>query len=284
MKKIAAHLSLCLLASLALLAPPALGQTTTSRNPSYHIGPRDLIEIKVYEVPELNVERRVSEEGAVNLPLIGDVRVSGMTDQQVAQSLKTLLESKYVQRASVDVSVREFRSRPISVIGAVKQPGNLAFSGRWSLLEALAAAGGLAENHGNTLYVLRRSENGLADQVAIDVDDLLVKADPRVNIPILSNDMINVPATVEVTVYCLGEVEHPGALVFKSTERLSLLATIARAGGLSQRASSKILVKRGAKSPGPKEITVDYKRIIAGKDPDVALGEGDVIVVKESFF
>ncbi|HEY0783139.1 MAG TPA: polysaccharide biosynthesis/export family protein [Thermoanaerobaculia bacterium] len=272
------------MAALALQTGTAVAQTTPSRNPSYRIGPRDLIEIKVYDVPELNVERRVSEEGAINLPLIGDLRVSGMTDAQVAQELKTRLEAKYVQHASVDVNVREFRSRPISVIGAVKNPGNLAFSGRWTLLEALAAAGGLLENHGNTLYVLRRSDDGLSDQLAVDLDDLFVKADPRVNIPIFSNDMINVPATVEVTVYCLGEVDHPGALVFKSTERLTLLATIARAGGLSQRASTKILIKRGAKSSGPKEITVDYKRIISGKDPDVALGEGDVIVVKESFF
>ena len=156
-----------------------------------------------------------------------------------------------MQRASVDVQVIEFRSRPISVIGAVKQPGNLGFSGRWTLLEALTAAGGLTDNHGNVVYVLRRADNGLSDQVAIRLDDLLVRGDPKANIPIFANDLINVPETVEITVYCLGEVGRPGALVFKSNERITLLAAIAHAGGLTDRASSKILIKRAAGLDGP---------------------------------
>lgn len=286
MKKIAVYLAV--LSTYCTLALPSAGAQPQVGNPGYRIGPRDLIRIEVYDVPELNVERRVSESGAVNLPLIGDVPVAGKTEEQVSQDLKDLLGSKYLQRASVGVKVLEFRSRPISVIGAVKQPGNLAFSGRWSLLEALTAAGGLAENHGNVIYILRRADNGLSDQVAINIEDLLVRADPRVNIPIFANDLINVPATVEVTVYCLGQVNQPGALSFKSTERITLLAAIARAGGLTDRAAAKILIKRAASagsggSPAS-EITVDYKRILADKEPDVELRQGDVVVVKESFF
>jgi polysaccharide export outer membrane protein len=293
MKKIA--VTLAVLSVLCTFAQPARAQSNPSINLSkgveagYRIGPRDLVKIEVYDVPELNVERRVSESGAINLPLIGDVPVGGKTEEQVTQDLKDLLGSKYLQRASVGVKVLEFRSRPISVLGAVKQPGNLAFSGRWSLLEALTAAGGLAENHGNVIYVLRRADNGLSDQIAINVDELMVRADPQVNVPIFANDLINVPATVEVTVYCLGQVSQPGALTFKSTERISLLAAIARAGGLTDRASSKILIKRATPPaatggrPAP-ELTVDYKRILASKDPDVELLEGDVVVVKESFF
>jgi polysaccharide export outer membrane protein len=277
------------LTALALLAAlPALGQGA-ARNPGYRIGPKDLVAIQVFEVPELNVERRVTEDGKINLPLIGDLAASGLTENELAERLKTLLESKYVQRASTAVEVREFRSKPIAVIGAVHQPGNLAFSGRWTLIEAITAAGGLAESHGNVIYVLRRAENGLTDQVAIDANDLMVRADPRANLPIFANDLINVPATVEVTVYCLGEVGKPGALAFKSTDRITLLAAVARAGGLSDRASRKIMIKRAGKAgaAAPGQIggqTVDYKRILAGKDPDVELREGDVVVVKESFF
>jgi len=187
-------------------------------------------------------------------------------------------------RASVDVQVVEFRSRPIAVIGAVKQPGNLGFSGRWTLLEALTAAGGLAENHGNVVHVLRRADNGLSDQVTISLDDLMLRGDPKVNIPIFANDLINVPGTVELTVYCLGQVNRPGALEFKSNERISVLAAIAHAGGLTDRASNKIQIKRAAGTSGPRELTVDYKKIIAGKEPDLELRQGDVLVVKESFF
>src|SRR5206468_7763034 len=108
-----------LLAALAAL--PALAQAA-GRNPSYRIGPKDLVAIQVFEVPELNVERRVTEDGKINLPLIGDVAASGLTETELAARLKTLLESKYVQRASTSAEVREFRSKPIAVIGAVRQP------------------------------------------------------------------------------------------------------------------------------------------------------------------
>ncbi|HTQ79641.1 MAG TPA: SLBB domain-containing protein, partial [Thermoanaerobaculia bacterium] len=143
----------------------------------------------------------------------------------------------------------------------------------------------LTESHGNVLYVLRRADNGLSDQVAIDLDDLLVRADPRVNIPLAANDLVNVPNAVDITVYCLGEVVRPGAVTFKSTERVTLLAAISRAGGLTDRAAKKILIKRTASGITPaSEIEADYKKILAGKAPDVELRQGDVIVVKESFF
>jgi polysaccharide biosynthesis/export protein len=281
MKKIAVHSSILLLVVLAIapLAARAQGGDAT-----YRIGPRDLLSVRVDEDEKLNGDRRVSEAGTVNLPLLGDVPVLGKTTAEITQIVKKLLEDKYMQRASVDVQVVEFRSRPISVIGAVKTPGNLGFSGHWTVLEAITAAGGVTDTHGNVIYVLRRAENGLTDQVAIDLDDLLVRGDQRVNIPIFANDLINVPVTVEVTVYCLGQVAKPGALVFKSNERITLLAAIAHAGGLTDHASSKILIKRVARTDGPPEVTVDFNRILAGKESDVDLRQGDVIIVKESFF
>jgi protein involved in polysaccharide export with SLBB domain len=112
-----------------------------------------------------------------------------------------------------------------------------------------------------------------------------VRADPRVNLPLFANDLVNVPSAVEVIIYCLGEVAKPGALIFKSTERITLLSAISRAGGLTDRAAKKILIKRAATATAPAaEIEVDYKRILAGKAPDVELRQGDVIVIKESFF
>lgn len=262
----------------------AAGQPATGSQPGYRVGPRDLLDIRVYEMPELNAQRRVSEDGTISMPPLPDLAVAGLTETEVAARLKALLESKYAQRATVDVTVQEFRSRPISVIGAVKAPGSLAFSGHWTLLEALTAAGGINENHGSMLYVLRRADNGLSDQIAIPVDDLLVKADPQVNLPLLANDVINVPAAVEVTVYCLGAVNHPGAVSFRSTERITLLAAIARAGGLTDRASKTIHIKRADAAAGAPQVEADYKRILAGKDADVELRQGDVVVIKESFF
>jgi polysaccharide export outer membrane protein len=162
--------------------------------------------VQVYEDEKLSGDRRVAEDGTISMPLLGDIPVSGKTPAEIAAQLKRLLEEKYMPRASVDVQIQEFQSRPISVLGAVQRPGNLAFSGRGTLLEALTAAGGLSESHGRYHYVLRRADNGLSDQVAIDLNELLAQGDPRANIPIFANDLINVPPTVDVTVYCIGEV------------------------------------------------------------------------------
>jgi len=268
---------------LAVLVQPSFAQTA-SRHPTYRIGPRDLIEVRVFETQELNGSLRVSEDGDVTLPLIGNVKVAGSTEAEAAQRIKSTLEEKALQRASVSVQVLEYRSKPISVIGAVRQPGNLAFAGRWTLLEALTAAGGLSDAHGAVIHVLRRAENSLSDQVSIRADDLLVRADPRVNIPIYPGDLINVPGDIEVTVYCLGEIQKPGPVTFKSSQRISLLTTIAQAGGMTDRASSKIVIKRTDINGKTTEIAADFKRILAGKESDVELQPGDVIVVKESFF
>jgi polysaccharide export outer membrane protein len=269
-----------------VLAPALAAQPSAPILPTeagYRLGPRDLVRIRVFEVPELNVESRVSENGALTLPLIGDVPASGLTAKEFEGRLEGLLEERYVNRASVSVEVVEFRSRPITVIGAVRQPGHLAFPGGWTLLDALAAAGGLADNHGDLVYVMRRAENGLSDQVAIPVDDLFVRGDPDSNLPIRANDLIHVPPRVEISVYCLGEVRQPGAIVFHSTDRITLLAVLARAGGLTDRASKKVRIRRAGGGEG-EETVIDYRRVLAGEEPDPELEAGDVVVVKEAFF
>lgn len=275
---------LVLVLALVVAAAAPLAAQVVAPAAGYRLGPKDLVRIRVFEVPELNVETRISESGMVNLPLIGDVPAAGLTETELAGRLKEVLEVRYVNRASVAVQVTEFRSRPITVIGAVKTPGNLAFPGRWTLLDALAAAGGLADNHGDLIHVLRRADNGLTDQIEIPVEALMVRGEAEANLPIRANDLINVPARIEISVYCLGEVRQPGAIAFRSTDRVTLLAVLARAGGFTDRASKKVLVKRRTGDSLGIELEVDYRKVLAGKVPDPPLGEGDVVVVRESFF
>lgn len=271
-----------------ILLVPTLFLTSSVRaqegRSAYRLGPRDLVSVKVFEAPELNVERRISEDGMLPIPRVGDVRAQGLTDVELAARIREKLEATFLRRATVTVEVQEFRARPISVIGAVKSPGNLQVAGRMTLLEALTLAGGLTENQGGTIYVMRRASNGLSDQLAISVEGLLLKADPKLNIPIYSNDLINVASALPVTIYCLGEVAQPGALTFNSSERFTLLAAIARAGGLSERAARKVTIRRRQEGGSDEEIEVDIKDILAGKGRDVELVAGDVVVVKESFF
>lgn len=270
-------------ALLLLLTAGATAAQTTSDAAVYRLGPKDLVEVHVVEEPTLNLERRVTDRGSLILPLVNELQVSGLTAAEVSALLRERLEESYLQRATVSVRVIEFRSRPISVIGAVRRPGNLELSGRWNLLDALTDAGGLADTHGDVVHILRRAENGLHDQLTISLDDLLIRADPAVNIPIFSNDVISVPIAAPVTVYLMGEVGTTGAMTFRSNQRPTLLTAIAQAGGLTKRASTKILVKRQREDGSRYEIVVRYKRLLAGEREDLPLLDGDLILVKESF-
>jgi len=250
----------------------------------YRVGPRDLLEIKVLELPELNVERRVLDGGSIELPLVGPMPVAGLTAGEVRDRLESALTAKYVNRANVSVVVKEFSNKPVSVLGAVLKPGTLSISGRWTLMNAITAAGGLTERAGRKIYVLRRADNGLSDTLEIDTADLFQSATPYWNIPIQPADVINVRARSTITVYCLGEVKTPGALQFDSEDRVSLLSVISKAGGLTDRASKTIRVKRKGKDGKDSESVYEFGRIMSGKDPDPVIEPDDVVVVKESFF
>jgi polysaccharide export outer membrane protein len=275
-------LAVIVLAGMGLCSLAA-GQGAVSA-PGYRVGPKDLLEIKVSEVPELNLERRIADDGTVTLPLVGAVDVSGLSISEVVDRLKAVLEERFVQRASVTVQIKEFRSKPITVIGAVKDPGYLAFTGRVTLIEALSAAGGLTEQQGVTIYILRQADNGLTDRIAISADDLMLRANPEANIPIFAGDVVNVPPKQQVTVFCLGELKTAGALTFAAGERTTVLTAVAKAGGLTDRASNTLRIKRRDRAGKDAEIEVNFKRVLSGKDKDPELLDGDILIAKESFF
>jgi len=267
--------------AVLLVAASAAGQDSTG---DYRVGPKDLLEVRVLELPELNVDRRVSDNGAIELPLIGEMSVSGLTAAEIRSRLETTVKAKYVNRANVSIVVKDFANKPVSVLGAVQRPGSLSISGRWTLVNAITAAGGLTASAGKKIYVLRRAENGLSDTLEISSDDLFRSATALWNIPIQPSDIINIPARTSMTVFCLGEVKAPGAIQFDSDDRLTLLSVIAKAGGLTDRASKKVRIKRRGADGKDVETVVDFKGIVAGQIADVAIEPNDVIVVKESFF
>ncbi len=250
----------------------------------YRIGPKDLLDVRVVEAPELNGERRVSDNGSISLPFLGEVSVSGLTAAETRDRIAALLTARYVQRANVTVSIKEFSNKPITVIGAVGRPGTLSISGRYHLLQVISAAGGLTANAGRKIYILRNSDNGLSDTLEVRTADLFESANPMWNIPIAASDVINVPAQSAVKIFCLGEVKAPGQLTFDSGDRITLLAAIAKAGGMTDRASNSVKIKRRSTDGKDSEIVVKYGSILKGKVPDPELKPDDVIVVGEAFF
>ncbi len=271
-------------AMLLLLGAFASAVRAQEVNVDYRLGPRDLLEIRVLEIPDLNVERRVTDNGAIDIPLLGDFSVAGLTAAEVRGRLEQMLTTKYVNRANVSVVVKEYANKPVSVVGAVRSPGSLNISGRWTLLQAISAAGGLTGEAGRKIFVLRRSENGLSDTLEIDTEDLFRASSPVWNIPIFPADVINVPPRSTIRVFCLGEVKNPGAIDFSSDDRLTLLSVVARAGGLTDRASKSIRIRRRNAEGKDVETVVNFGRVLSGKDEDPAVEGNDVIVVKESLF
>jgi polysaccharide biosynthesis/export protein len=263
-------------ASAAPSVPEALGD--------YKIGPKDLLEIKVFEIPDLGGERRVTDAGMISLPLLGDIPVAGLTATQLADRLNNMLTAKYVNRANVSVVVKEFASKPVSIVGSVHRPGSLNVSGYWTLLQAISAAGGLTETAGRKIYILRTSDNGLSDTLEVKVDDLFQASASQWNVTLAPGDVVNVPAKRTVRIFCLGEVKQPGALEFDSDDRITLLAVIAKAGGLTDRASHSIRIKRRGPDGKDTEQIANFNRIVSGKDADPVLRGDDVVVAKESFF
>ena len=241
-----------------------------------------MVQIRVFEVDTLDVDRRVRSDGTVQLPLLGTVVAEGLTENEFAEHLKGALEANFLQRASVTVEVSEVRSRPIRVVGSVTSPGDLTMTGTASLIDALTEAGGLSAQQGGVVQIHRRAENGLSDRLDIRMEDV-IGGDPSLwNIPVYADDLINVVPGSPMTIYLLGELGSTGVMEFPQGQRVTLLQVIARAGGLGERASKNIRVKRESDDGTLDEIEVSYKRILNGKEPDFELRTGDLILVKRS--
>jgi len=125
---------------------------------AYLIGPGDVVDITVFNVPELAKTLAVSEVGTINFPLIGEVPAAGRTARALEQDLAKKLDKKYLRNPQVGVQVKEYKSQRVTVEGAVKKPGVYPIEGRLTLLQAIATAQGLQETAETTVLVFRATD------------------------------------------------------------------------------------------------------------------------------
>lgn len=251
----------------------------------YRLGAEDVIEIRVFELDQLNRTVRVSNDGNIELPLVGSLRVKGQTTNQVADQIADRLRDRYVQNPQVSIFITQFNSQKVSLLGAVATPASYPLSGQRRLLQVLAEAGSLSPGAGRTLYVFRQTEDGRSARLTVPLGELLLQGDPRWNILLRAGDVISVPPEQAIAVSILGAVGSPGVHKLPVGEEATLLKAIALAGGLNDRASKKgVQIKRRENDGTETVIRVNLGDILSGKKPDVILREGDVVVVKESFF
>jgi polysaccharide biosynthesis/export protein len=270
------------LALLGLFFVPALVRAQEAPAPQvndYRIGPNDLLKISVYELPELDQEVRVSQDGSIVHVLLGKVDVAGLTAQELEKKLAGLLNKRFTEGAHVTVFIKEYQK--VSVIGAVGRPGQYELVGPTTLLQIIAQAGGLTAQAMNDLFIYRQGPDGRPAQIVIKIEDLMIRGDPTLNVLLQPRDVVTVPIDQILTVFVYGEVKTPGAIPFSGSKKITLVQAIAQAGGTTEWAKVKrILIKRRDPETG-KEIrfSVNLKDMINGKIADLILEQGDVVIV-----
>lgn len=245
----------------------------------YRIGPKDLLEITVFGLPELNQTVRVSEDGSITMSLLGRVDVSGLTAQELEKKLASYLDKQYTKDARVTVFIREYQK--VSVIGAVGRPGQYELVGPTTLLQVIAQAGGLTAQATNEIFVYRGGKDGKQTRIAIKIEDLMINGNQDLNIELQPKDVVTVPIDQNQNVFVYGEVNTPGAIPYLSSKRITLLQALAQAGGTTEWAKkSRVVIKRKDRKTGKEmKIRVNLKNLISGKVADIALEEGDVVIV-----
>ncbi len=251
----------------------------------YKIGPRDLLELTVIGFEDVNKRYRVSEEGKINLPYLGDVEVEGLTRGELEIKLVQLLQEKnYMQTPQVSVLIIEFQSKRVYLLGAVGTTGPYELLGRLTLLKLLSQSGGLTPEAGNEIIITRQLPGGSKTSLKISVEGLILKGDPSLDIPLQPDDIINIPVDKTVLIYITGQVRTPGVLQVRKSTMPTLLRAIAQAGGFADRASKGgVVIKRTNEAGKEIEIKVNVGDIMKGKRKDVQLQEGDIVIVPEKW-
>ncbi len=276
----------------SLLGGEAGGRVVPS---TYVLGPDDEVSIRVIESEEISEEPfRIDPGGDISLPLVGRVRAAGRTPQRLETELTERLRA-FIHEPQVLVRVTQFRSQPVSVIGAVNKPGIHQLEGHKSLIEILSLAGGPRQDAGHTVKITRRREWGpiplesAADdpsgrfQVAeVSLEAVMEARNPEENVLIMPNDVISVPRAEMI--YVIGGVERSGGFVLHEKENVTVLQALALAGGLTRTAAKKnAKILRPAEGDAERtEITINLKNIMAGRSQDVVLERDDILFVPHS--
>ena len=275
-----------------------LSQTHPADTP---IGAGDLLHIDVFDVPELSRDVRVSEMGDIGYPLIpGKIAVGGLTTFQVETKLQQLLiENGLVSHPQVSVFVKEQKSQPISVVGAVKNPIVLQAVRPTTLLEVLAAAGGISDNAGSEVLVTHAARLDSATLkepstaahsdpsekvITIHLQDLLESGNPVYNIPVYGGDVVSVPKAGIVYVMGPGIAQPGGYVVESHGEQITVLKAVALAHGLTgyAKANSAIIMRTDPATGQKERIPVQIKEIEKHNTGDVQMKPNDILFVPDS--
>jgi len=245
--------------------------------PAQRLGVDDLIAVSVYDAPELTRTVRVETDGTIHLPLLKNgIAASGLYPGKLEAGIASALKDEQILvDPEVKVTVVEYHSRPVAVMGAVKKPLTFQAIGVVTLLDALAHAEGLTADAGTEILLTR------ADQVErISVKRLIKDADPEVNHTLHGGEEIRVPEAGKI--FVVGNVKKPGAFPVRDGGDQSVLRMIAVSEGLTPYSAKIAYVYRRDESGAKQEIPVALEKIMQRKTPDVALLVDDVLYIPDN--
>jgi polysaccharide export outer membrane protein len=266
------------------LALNAAAMRSREASPDYQLAPEDLLEITLYNIPESEasitprkVEVRISQEGTIALPLLGNVPAAGLTTAALEQALRQRYE-EYLYNPQIGVLVKEYRGQRVTVTGAVRNPGVFQLTGPKTVIDLLSMAGGITERAGSQVHLYRQGRDGRQSYI-IDLQ-VLARNPNLVNMPVQAGDVVNVP--LSGMFFVDGAVGKPGS--YPLTQSFTLTQALAIAGGVTITLADYTAVSIFRRRDGLEadKLSVNLKEILAGKAPDPLIAPDDVIVVPMS--
>jgi polysaccharide export outer membrane protein len=252
----------------------------------YIVGPNDTLAVTVFEQPQLSGKFMVQPDGTFAFPLLGRVKVGGLSVQAIENEMRERLAKGYLKNPQVSVTVDQYRSQQIFIIGEVKQPGSLQFTGTMTMVEALARVGSITDNAGAEALIVRqapgaqppdaetlkRVQEAKDDGNVIRVNlQTLQTGTLSENVTLRAGDTIFVPRAESV--FISGHVGNPGA--YGVRKGMTVRQALALAGGVTDRGSTRRI--QVVRKVDGKERTIDV-------DLQQLVQPGDTIVVRERFF
>ncbi len=255
--------------------------------PFQQIGANDLIAISVYDAPEFARTIRVGANGEILLPMMRrKIRAEGLMPDVLEANIAQVLEAEHILvDPLVTVTIVEYNSRPITVIGAVHEPVTFQASGPLTLIDAITRAEGLTSEAGSEILITRTrpDQNGLlvTKVERIPVKGLIDQADLNLNPPLYGGEQVRVPEMGKV--FVLGNVHKPGAFRVEDASGTSVLKLLALTEGLLPFTGPQAFIyRRVAGSPTLAEVPIKLARIMQRKAPDLPLAANDILYIPES--
>jgi len=279
-----------LLTAVSTQAQPA-AQSSSQTGERYRIGPGDVLDIRVFNRPQLSRDAvRVEGSGMIRMPLVdGEIQAACKTEGELAQEIKTRY-LKFYRNPQVDVFIKEYHAREVAVIGAINEQGRYQMQRRLRLLELLTFAKGPSDKAGQSINIVRAPRSGLCNNgatpgedagsfVSLRLNDTL-RGEEKANPYVEPGDIVTLPEAAQV--YVIGNVYSPKALPMK--EPITVSRAVAMAGGpLRDSKIDKVhIIRQQTGAGGESEIFVDLKAIARKQATDVLLQPNDIVEVRES--